>query len=50
MLDREVIKELVTDWLQESDNLPLPKNIKKKELIEAFCQFTEDDHYEWLTM
>jgi hypothetical protein len=48
MLDREVVKELVTDWLQESGNLPLPENIKKKELIEAFCQFTEDDYYEWL--
>ncbi len=30
------------------EDIPIPKSIKKEELIEAFCQFTEDDYYEWL--
>jgi hypothetical protein len=48
MLDREVVKDLVLEWLEETDNLPISTDIKQKELIAAFCQFTEDDYYEWL--
>jgi hypothetical protein len=48
MLDREVVKELVIERLKETGNTPIPKNINKQELIEAFCQFTEDDYYEWI--
>jgi hypothetical protein len=48
MLDREVVKEFLMEQLEETGNLPIPKNINEKELIEAFCQFTEDDYYEWL--
>lgn len=47
MLDREVVKEFVLERLKETD-VPIPKHIKKKELIEAFCLFTEYDYYEWL--
>ena len=32
----------------KGNDSPIPKSIKKKELVEAFCQFTEDDYYEWL--
>ena len=47
MLDREVVKEFVFDKFKEA-NLKVPKSIDKKELVEAFCEFTEDDYYEWL--
>ena len=29
-------------------NLKVSEDISKDSLIEAFCQFTEDDYYEWL--
>jgi hypothetical protein len=48
MLDRKAVKEFVMERLEETGNSPIPKGIKKKELIEAFCQFTEDDYFEWL--
>jgi hypothetical protein len=47
MLDRKVVEEFVLERLKET-NSPIPKFVKKKELVEAFCQFTEDDYYEWL--
>lgn len=34
--------------LRETGNTPIPKHIKTKELVEAFCQFTEEDYYEWI--
>ncbi len=45
MLDREVIKEFLDDKLED---LEVPKDISKDALVEAFCQYTEDDYYEWL--
>ena len=48
MLDREVVKEFVLERLKEKPSIPIPKSINKEELVEAFCQFTEDDYYEWL--
>ena len=47
MLDREVVKEFLFEKFKEV-NLIIPKFINKKELVEAFCEFTEDDYYEWL--
>ena len=47
MLDRAVVEEFILDRLKENKIL-IPEDIKKKELVEAFCQFTEDDYYEWL--
>jgi hypothetical protein len=47
MLDRDVVEKFVLERLKENKIL-IPKDIKKKELVEAFCQFTEDDYYEWL--
>lgn len=46
MLDRAVVKELLREELA---GLKIPKNISKKVLVEAFCQYTEDDYYEWLS-
>ena len=45
MLDRQVVKELLDDKLED---LEVPKDISKDALVEAFCQYTEDDYYEWL--
>jgi hypothetical protein len=47
MLDRNVVEEFILEEFREI-NLRIPKSIKKQELVEAFCQFTEDDYYEWL--
>jgi len=33
--------------LKDSD-LEIPEDITKDALVEAFCQYTEDDYYEWL--
>jgi len=45
MLDRQVVKEFLDDKLED---LEVPKDISKDALVEAFCQYTEDDYYEWL--
>jgi len=47
MLDREVVEELLDCELEEI-GLEIPKDISKQELVEAFCQYSEDDYYEWL--
>ncbi len=47
MLDRQVVEEFLNC---EFDDLEIetPKSIKKEKLVEAFCQYIEDDYYEWL--
>jgi hypothetical protein len=45
MLDRAVVKEFLDDKLEDWE---VPKDISKDALVEAFCQYTEDDYYEWL--
>ena len=45
MLDRTVVAEFLDDKLED---LEVPKDISKDALVEAFCQYTEDDYYEWL--
>ncbi len=47
MLDREVVKEFLDGEFEESD-WEIPEDIPKGALVEAFCQYTEDDYYEWL--
>ncbi len=47
MLDREVIEELF-DWEFEDLDLEIPDDIPREAVIEAFCQYVEEDHYEWL--
>ncbi len=47
MLDRKVVEEFLTQELKKTKS-SIPKAINKKVLVEAFCQFTEDDYYEWL--
>jgi len=47
MLDRGVIEELL-DWEFEGLDLGIPEDIPKEAVIEAFCQYVEEDPYEWL--
>ncbi len=47
MLDRIVVKEFLEEELKDLE-IKIPRGIKKDKLVEAFCQFTEDDYYEWL--
>ena len=47
MLDRDVVKELL-DCEFEDIELEIPADISREQLVEAFCQYTEDDYYEWL--
>ena len=45
MLDRQVVAEFL-GW--ELEDLEVPEDIPRDALVEAFCQYTEDDYYEWL--
>ena len=47
MLDRQVVEEFL-DWEFEEGDWEIPEGIPKETLVEAFCQYTEDDYYEWL--
>jgi len=47
MLDRDVVEEFL-DCQFEDIELEIPEDISKQKLIEAFCQYVEDDYYEWL--
>jgi hypothetical protein len=47
MLDRKVIEEFL-GWEFEEGDWGIPEDITKDKLVEAFCQYTEDDYYEWL--
>jgi len=47
MLDRTVVKEFIDGEFEDGD-LEIPEDISKEALVEAFCQYTEDDYYEWL--
>ncbi len=47
MLDRQVVEEFLDLEFEEGD-WEIPEDISKDTLVEAFCQYTEDDYYEWL--
>jgi hypothetical protein len=47
MLDRDVVEEFLDCKLKEL-KIKIPRDIKKEALVEAFCQYVEDDYYEWL--
>jgi hypothetical protein len=47
MLDRDVVEALLDEEFEDPE-MEIPKDIDKKALVEAFCQYTEDDYYEWL--
>lgn len=45
MLDRNVIKGFLEENLAE---IKIPNNVSKENLLQAFCNYVEDDYYEWL--
>jgi len=47
MLDREVVKEFLDEEFEEG-NWEIPEDISRDALVEAFCQYIENDYYEWL--
>jgi len=47
MLDRAVVEEFL-DCRLKGLEIEIPRNISKEQLVEAFCQYVEDDYYEWL--
>ena len=47
MLDRQVVQEFLESPMEDID-LTIPADIDRGLLVEAFCQYTEDDYYEWL--
>ncbi len=47
MLDRTVVAEFLDEEFEEGD-WEIPEDISKDDLVEAFCQYVENDYYEWL--
>ena len=47
MLDRDDVEEFLDCKFEELE-LEIPEDISKEQLVEAFCQYVEDDYYEWL--
>lgn len=47
MLDRDVVDEFLDSQFEEIEVEP-PPDIQKERLVEAFCQYVENDYYEWL--
>ena len=47
MLDRNVVEEFIVEELNDLE-LKIPRNVSKTKLVEAFCQYVENDYYEWL--
>ena len=47
MLDRQVVEEFIEGEFEEGD-WEIPEDISKDALVEALCQYVEDDYYEWL--
>jgi len=47
MLDRDDVEEFLDRKLKELE-IEIPEDISKEQLVEAFCQYVEDDYYEWL--
>jgi len=45
MLDRDVVGEFLDC---EFEDMEVPEDIDKGALVEAFCQYVENDYYEWL--
>ena len=45
MLARDAVEEFLDCKLE---GMEIPEDVDKQALVEAFCQCTEDDTYEWL--
>lgn len=47
MLDRDAVEEFLDSEFEDME-LEIPEDIPKEQLVEAFCQYIEDDYYERL--
>lgn len=47
MLDRQVVEEFL-NWEFKEGDWEIPEDVPKDALVEVFCQYVEDDYYEWL--
>ncbi len=47
MLDREAVEEFLKSEFNDLD-LEIPEDIPGGALVEAFCQYAEDEYSEWL--
>lgn len=45
MLDREVVEDFLDE---ELEGIEIPDDIPKEALVETFCQYVENDYYDWL--
>jgi hypothetical protein len=45
MLNRKVVREFLDEELKE---IEIPDDISQEEIVETFCNYVEDDYYEWL--
>ena len=47
MLDRDVVEGFLDCQFKDME-LEIPEDISKEALVKAFCQYVEDDYYDWL--
>ena len=47
MLDRVVVREFLEFQLDDINSV-VPDDLAMESLVETFCQYTEEDYYEWL--
>ncbi|MCJ7788853.1 MAG: hypothetical protein MUP69_01490 [Candidatus Atribacteria bacterium] len=45
MLDKKVVREFLDEELKE---IEIPDDITNEAIVETFCNYVEDDYYEWL--
>ncbi len=47
MLDQAVVEEFLDSKLSDA-GIEIPLDIKKSDLVRVFCEYVENDYYEWL--
>jgi len=47
MLDQRAVDEFLDTQLSDA-GIEIPLDIKKSDLVSAFCEYVEKDYYEWL--
>jgi hypothetical protein len=45
VLDRKVVREFLDEELKE---IEIPDDITNEAIVETFCNYVENDYYEWL--
>ncbi len=45
VLDRKVVREFLDEELKK---IEIPDDITNEAIVETFCNYVEDDYYEWL--